>query len=218
MCATFSKGRDAFWRGQGGFCGSQQGNCIWKTSHSCWLLISCPQSTNNARHMMYGFDSLKKKKVINPPSNCKLGYIFQTRFLQQILFSLIYEKLVTSVNVHGWVPSPRGCAGRKSFQQSCCGSGLSLIPINHGGNLQHICQSRFLSQSLPPAREDSRADGGVAAGITKMQGATTLAGLFPLGQAGAASRHLALLLFLPQLASPSRWARSGPWVPGARWS
>lgn len=28
---------------------------LWKTSHSCWLLSSCPQSTDNARHMMCGF-------------------------------------------------------------------------------------------------------------------------------------------------------------------
>lgn len=62
-------------RAGGSFCESQQGNPVWKTSHSCWLLMSCPQSTDNARHMMYRFYSLKKKGN-KPPWNCKLGYIF----------------------------------------------------------------------------------------------------------------------------------------------
>lgn len=44
---------------------------------------------------------LKKKKGNKPLPNCKLGYFFQTLFLQQILFSLIYEKAVTPVNVDG---------------------------------------------------------------------------------------------------------------------
>lgn len=173
--------------------------------------------------MMYGFDLLKKKSN-KTLSNCKLGCIFQTRFLQQILFSLTYEKLVISVNVCGWVPKFSRFAGRKSFQQSCSGNGLSLIPINHGGNLPHICQSRFLSQLLPPALEESRADGRVAAGITKMQGATALAGLFSprtgwrCRQASHSAAFPAPTGVILQLASPSRWARSGPWVPGARWS
>lgn len=84
-------------------------------------------------------------------------------------------------------PKSSRFAGRKSFQQSCSGNGLSLIPINHGGNLPHICQSRFLSQSLPPALEDSRADGRVAAGITKMRVPPLWLGFFPRGQAGAAT-------------------------------
>lgn len=64
--AHFQRGGMPSEGGQGAFCGSQQGSSIWKNSHSCWLLISCPQSTNNARHMMYGFDSLTKKEGINP--------------------------------------------------------------------------------------------------------------------------------------------------------
>lgn len=57
----FQRGGMPSEEGRGGFCGSQQGNPVWKHSHSCWLLTSCPQSTNNARHMMYGFDSLEKR-------------------------------------------------------------------------------------------------------------------------------------------------------------
>lgn len=84
-------------------------------------------------------------------------------------------------------PKSSRFAGRKSFQQSCSGKGLSLIPINHGGNLPHICQSRFLSQSLPPALEDSRAAGRMAAGIAKTRVPPLWLGFFPRGQAGAAA-------------------------------
>lgn len=72
----FQRGGTPSEEGRGGFCESQQGNPVWKASHSCWLLISCPQSTNNARHMMYGFYPLKKKGN-KPPLNCKLGIFFR---------------------------------------------------------------------------------------------------------------------------------------------
>lgn len=99
LCTPRFTGQGCLLKGAGGSVDHSRA-ALWKTSHSCWLLSSCPQSTDNARHMMCGLYSLKKKDN-KPPSNCKLGYFFQTLFLQQILFGLIYEKPVTPVNVDG---------------------------------------------------------------------------------------------------------------------
>lgn len=100
-----------------------------KPANSCWLLTSCPQSTNNVRHMMYGFIKKIIKKNHKSSSNCKLGYIFQRQFLQQILFSLIYEKPVASVNVHGRVPSPRGLLGERAFNKVAVAMGCPLYQL-----------------------------------------------------------------------------------------
>lgn len=86
----------------------------------------------------------KKKRSNKPPSNCKLGYIFQTWFLQQILFSLIYEKLVTSVNAHGWVPSPRGLLGERAFNKVAVATGCPLSQLI----MEEICHTSVKAGSF----------------------------------------------------------------------
>lgn len=73
-----------------------------------------------------------KKKGNKPPSNCKLGYIFLTLFLQQILFGLIYEKPETSANVDGWDPSSRGLLGERAFTKAAVAMGCTLLKLITG--------------------------------------------------------------------------------------
>lgn len=171
-------------------CGSQPGCCTRKTSHSCGLLISCPQSTNKDRLVMCAFDSLKKKsekKNVNrlhfpntvPATNSLQPYLRETSDFRKCTWPR---------------PNFSRFAWGKSFPQSYRGNELSLTPARHQ---PRACRSRFLCQALPLAREGSRAGGRGAAGRTERHGATSLAGLAAAGSS--------LRLCVPLLVRRSSW-------------